>query len=128
MASTSNHGQIQGRIIAQGKSDISRVNVFRRAVFVAVLSSLIGTPSFLWMTAFFGDSALRRALATMTTFWFPLWAVFAVWVAFKASTLYGLLGPRPNPLAPRTLKLSALGVAKCRRHVRLPVFLILTRQ
>lgn len=125
MASTSNHGQIQGRIIAQGKSDISRVNVFRRAIFGAALSSLIAIPTFLLLTAFFGGSALRGMLAPMTTFWFPVWAVFAVWVAFKAPTLCRLIGPRPGPLAPRTLKLSALGVANV---VAMFLFLILTRQ
>jgi hypothetical protein len=125
MASTANHGRIKGRIIAQGKSDIPRVNVFRRAVFGAALSSLIAIPTFLLITAFFGRSALRGVLAPMTTFWFPVWAMFAVWVAFKASTLCRLIGPRPNPLAPRTLKLSVLGVVNV---VAMFLFLILTRQ
>ena len=53
MASTSNHGQIQG---------------------------WIAIPSFLLLTAFIGGSALCGVLAPMTTFWFPVWAVFAVWV------------------------------------------------
>jgi hypothetical protein len=124
MASTSNHGQIQGRVIAQGKSDIPRVNVFRRAIFGAALSSLIAIPTFLLLTAFFGGSAVRGMLTQMTTFWFPVWAMFAVWVAFKASMLYGLIGPRPAALAPRTLTLSALGLANV---VAMFLFLILAK-
>jgi hypothetical protein len=95
------------------------------SVFVAALSALIAIPTFLLLTAFFGGSALRGMLALMTAFWFPVWAVFAVWVAFKASTLCSLVGPRLNPLAPRTVKLSALGVANV---VAMFLFLILTRQ
>jgi hypothetical protein len=124
MASAANNRQVQ---VTGGERDervTPRISVFRRAVFGAVLLSLIGTPSFLLIVAFFSISELRGIITQIAVLWFPLWAVFGVWVAFKASTLYGLVGSRPDPLGPEALKLSALGAANI---VVMFLFLILTR-
>src|SRR5882762_1391311 len=63
------------------------------------------------VAAFPTDSALHGGLAHSTMFWFALWAVFAVWVTLDASALLGLVGPRPDPLGPKALRSSALGIA-----------------
>ena len=125
MASVANNGEVQERTGQRGKRVTQHVSVLRRTVFRAVILFLVCTPAFLMIAAFSRGSALREVLAQVTVFWFPLWAMFAVWVAFEASVLYGLVGPRPDPLAPRTLKLSALGVANV---IAMFLFLILTRQ
>lgn len=123
MASAANKRQLQ---VTCGEQDAvtSRISVFRRAIFGAMLLLMIGTPSFLLIVAFFNISELRGIITQIAVLWFPLWAVFGVWVAFKASTLYGLVGSQPDPLAPKALKLSALGVANV---VAMFLFLILTR-
>ena len=76
------------------------------------------------VAAFPTDSALHGGLAHSTMFWFTLWAVFAVWVTLDASALLGLVGPRPDPLGPKALRLSALAVANI---VSMFLFLILTK-
>jgi len=50
--------------------------------------------------------------------------VFTVWVTLDASALFGFVGPRPDPLGPKSLGLSALGVANI---AAMFLFLILTR-
>lgn len=124
MVSAPNNRQVQ---VTGGEPDeqfTPRISAFRRAVFGAVLLLLIGTPSFLLIAAFSTISELRSIIAQIAVLWFPFWAVFGVWVAFKAATLYSLVGFRPDPLGPRALKLSALGVANV---VAMFLFLILTR-
>ena len=85
---------------------------------------LIATPAFLFVAAVSNDSTLYGFLGQTTMFWFPLWAIIAVWVTLDASALYALIGPRPDPFGPKALRLSALGVANV---AAMFVFLILTK-
>jgi hypothetical protein len=41
---------------------------------------LIATPAFLFVAAVSNDSTLYGFLGQITVFWFPLWAIIAVWV------------------------------------------------
>lgn len=85
--------------------------MFRRAAFATVLLFLFATPLLLLMAALSTGSALQGVFAWLTAVWFPVWAVFAVWVALDASALYGFVGPRPDSLGPKALRLSGLAVA-----------------
>ena len=124
MQVATNNGQVREPIGKPGRLAIFSASIFRRAAFAAVMLFLIGTPSFLLFAAFSGGFALRHIIVQVSAFWFPLWAAFAVWVAFEAPALYGLVGPRPAPLAPKALKLSALAVANV---AAMFLFLILSR-
>jgi hypothetical protein len=118
-----NNGQVQE--VEGEPSDLSvpLMSIFWRAAFATLLLLLLVTPPLL-MAAVSDGSALHGVLPQLTPFWFPLWAVFAVWVALDASALYGLVGPRPDPLGPRALMLSGLAVANI---VSMFLFLILTK-
>ena len=98
--------------------------VVRKIAFVVVLLLLLAVPVVLFVTTLSADLALRASLAQFTVFWFPVWAVFAVWVTLDAVALYGLVGPRPDPLGPKALGLSALGLANIGAML---LFLFLTR-
>jgi hypothetical protein len=84
----------------------------------------MATPAFLFMAALSNDSTLYGVLGQVTMFWFPLWAIFAVWVTLDASALYGLVVPRPHPFEPKALRLSALGPTNI---AAMFLFLILTK-
>jgi hypothetical protein len=95
---------------APGDFGPPQVTILRKITFVAVLFFLFTTPVLLLVAALSTDFALL-SVAQFTVFWFPLWGVFAVWVTLDASALYGFVGPRPDPLAPQALRLSALAIA-----------------
>jgi hypothetical protein len=103
---------------------VSRMSLLQHAVFALVLLCLIAIPTFLFVVVVSHDSKLHEVLDHITVFGFPLWAIFAVWVTLDASALYGLIGPRPDPLGPRALRLSALGLANV---AAMFLFLILTK-
>ena len=107
-----------------GGLSVPKATLRGRTIFAVVLMLLIATPAFLFVAAVSDDSRLYGVLGQITVFWFPLWAIFAVWVTLNASALYGLIGPRPAPLGPRALKLSALGLANV---AAMFLFLILTK-
>ena len=87
-----------------------RTSVVRRTVFAAVLFLLITTPLVVFLAAVILGSNLDRA-EQFTLFYFPIWAIFAVWVVLDSPALLGLLGPRPDPFGPKALQVSALGIA-----------------
>jgi hypothetical protein len=107
-----------------GGLSVPKATIRGRTIFAAVLMLLIATPAFLFVVAVSNDSTLYGVLGQITVFWFPLWAIFAVWVTLDASALYGLTGPRPDPFGPKALKLAALGFANV---VAMFLFLILTK-
>lgn len=87
---------------------VLKVSISWHTIFAVSLLFLIATPSFLFWAALFTHSRLHSVLAHISVFWFPLWAIFAVWVTMDASALYGFVGPRPDPFGPKALRLSAL--------------------
>ena len=111
MTSTPNNGRVQGMDGAPCDPGVPQASIFRRAVFALVLLLLLATPLLLLVAAVSTGSALHVVVAQLTAIWFPLWAVFAVWVALDASALYGFAGPRPDPFGPKALILSFLAVA-----------------
>lgn len=106
------------------KKRAPQAGVVRKIAFVVVLLFLLAVPVVLLVTALSADLALRASLVQFTVFWFPVWAVFAVWVTLDAVALYGFVGPRPDPLGPKALGLSALGLANIGAML---LFLFLTR-
>ncbi len=123
MTSTPNNGRVQG-MGAQRALGVPQASIIRRAAFALVLLLLLATPLLLLVAAVSTGSALHAVVAQRTAIWFPLWAVFAVWVALDASALYGFAGPRPDPFGPKALGLSGLAVANI---VSMFLFLILTK-
>ena len=107
-----------------GGLSVPKTTTRRRTIFAVVLVLLIATPAFLFVAAVSNDSTLHGFLGQTTVFWFPLWAIIAVWVTLDASALYGLIGPRPDPFGPKALRLSALGFANV---AAMFLFLILTK-
>src|SRR4029077_5206963 len=89
----------------------------RRTIFAVILVLLIATPAFLFVAAVSNDSTLYGFLGQTTVFWFPLWAIIAVWVTLDASALYGLIGPRPDPLGPQGSEVVGSGFCECRCDV-----------
>jgi len=124
MTSTPNNGRVQGMDDAHRGLGVPQASIFRRAALALVLLLLLATPLLLLLAAVSTDSALHGVVVRLTALWFPLWAVFAVWVALDASALYGFAGPRPDPLGPKALSLSGLAVANIASML---VFLILTK-
>jgi hypothetical protein len=124
MTNRPNNGREGGFGTTPWNLGIQRVGIFRGVIFVAVLLSLFAIPLVLMVVAISPDSALHRALVPVTAYWFPLWAVFSVWVTLDASALFGFVGPRPDPLGPQALRLSALGLANI---IAMFLFLIVTR-
>ena len=124
MTSAPKNGRVQGMGDAPDDLGVPRVSTSRRAAFAAVLLLLFATPLLLVMATVSTDSALRGVVERLITLWFPLWAVFAVWVALDASALYGLAGPRPDPLGPKALRLSGLAVANI---ISMFLFLLVTK-
>ena len=107
-----------------GGLSVPKTTTRRCTIFAVILVLLIATPAFLFVAAVSNDSTLYGFLGQTTMFWFPLWAIIAVWVTLDASALYGLIGPRPDPFGPKALKLSALGFANV---AAMFLFLILTK-
>jgi len=105
-------------------SGAPRPGIVRKIAFVVALILLFAAPVVLLTTAVSAELALRDSLARLTVFWFPLWALFAVWVTLDAVAFYGFIGPRPDPLGPKALGLSALGVVNLGAML---LFVILTR-
>jgi hypothetical protein len=101
-----------------------QAGILRKIAFATVLFFLFAMPVLLMMAAVSNGFALRDTLTRLTVFWFPVWAVFAVWVTLDAVALYGFIGPRPDPLGPKALGLSALGFANI---VAMFLFVLLTR-
>lgn len=93
------------------RTGVPQASIIRRTAFVAVLCFLIATPLVLLLAAVSTPSGLQPALSRFSVFWFPVGAVFAVWVILDAAALFGFAGPRPDPLGPKALSVSALGVA-----------------
>ena len=109
---------------SDGRVHVPQASILRRAAFVVVLLLLFAMPLLLLMAAVSTGTVLRSILEPHTAFLFPLWAVCAVWVTLDSSALYGFAGPRPDPLGPKALSLSALGIANI---VSMFLFLILTK-
>ena len=101
----------------------SRLPAGRRVAFAMAMLLLIATPIFISFVALTIGSNADRA-AEYTPIYFPIWAVFAVWVTLDAPALLGLVGPRPDPFGSKSLQLSALGVANL---AAMFFFLILTK-
>jgi hypothetical protein len=91
---------------------VPQASIFRRAAFALVLLLLLATPLLLLLAAVSTGSALHDIVDRLTVIWFPLWAVFAVWVALDATALYGFAGPRPDPLGSKALSLSGLAIVR----------------
>jgi hypothetical protein len=106
-----------------GGLSVPKTTTRRRTIFAVILVLLIATPAFLFVAAVSKDSTLYGFLGQTTMFWFPLWAIIAVWVTLDASALYSFVGPRPDPFGSKALGLSALGVANI---AAMFLFLILT--
>ena len=119
-ASSTDRPQMK-RAVGGGLS-VPKTTARRRSIFAVIIVLLIATPAFLFVAAV-SNSTLYGFLGQTTMFWFPLWAIIAVWVTLDASALYGLIGPRPDPLGPKALKLSALGFANV---AAMFLFLLLT--
>jgi hypothetical protein len=120
-ASSTDRPQMK-RAVGGGLS-VPKTTARRRSIFAVIIVLLIATPAFLFVAAVSKESTLYGFLGQTTMFWFPLWAIIAVWVTLDASALYGLIGPRPDPLGPKALKLSALGFANV---AAMFLFLLLT--
>src|SRR5579864_6736806 len=75
-----------------GGLSVPKATIRRRTIFAVILVLLIATPAFLFVAAVSNDSTLYGFLGQTTVFWFPLWAIIAVWVTLDASALYGLIG------------------------------------
>ena len=121
-ASSTDRSQMK-RAVGGGLS-VPKTTTRRRTIFAVILVLLIATPAFLFVAAVSNDSTLYGFLGQTTVFWFPLWAIIAVWVTLDASVLYGLIGPRPDPFGPKALRLSALGFANV---AAMFLFLLLTK-
>jgi len=124
MTSTPTNGRAQGMDGAPRDPGVPQASIFRRAAFALVLLFLLATPLLLFLAAVSTGSALHDIVDQLTVLWFPLWAVFALWVALDASALYSFVGPRPDPLGPKALSLSGLAVANI---ASMFLFLILTK-
>lgn len=101
-----------------------KASLVRRVAFALLLLVLLAVPLLLLTAAVSIGSPLNRILAPHAAFWFPPWAVFTVWVALDASALYGFVGPRPDPLGGKALRLSAVGIANI---ISMFLFLIVTK-
>jgi len=121
-ASSTDRPQMK-RAVGGGLS-VSKTSTGRRTIFAVILVLLIATPAFLFVAAVSDDSKVYGVLGQTTVFWFPLWAICAVWVTLDASALYGLIGSRPDPFGPKALSLSALGFANV---AAMFLFLLLTK-
>jgi hypothetical protein len=106
------------------ESGAPQPGIARKIIFAGSLLLLLATPVLLLTTAVSNGSAVRDALTRLSVFWFPAWAVFAVWVTLEAAAFYGFIGPRPDPLGPTALRLSALGFVNI---AAMFLYLILTR-
>jgi hypothetical protein len=123
MTNRPNSGRERGFGMTPWNLGMQQVGIFRRVTFVAALLSLFAIPLLL-MVSISPDATLHRVLVPVTAYWFPLWAVFSVWVTLDASALFGFVGPRPDPLGPQALRLSGLGLANI---IAMFLFLIVTR-
>jgi hypothetical protein len=124
MSKMPSSGRAPGISGAPGDFGLPQASLFRRFALAVILLVLLAVPLLLLTAAVSIGSPIHRILAQHTAFWFPLWAVFAVWVALDASALYGFAGPRPDPLGGKALCLSAVGIANI---VSMFLFLILTK-
>lgn len=124
MTSTPHNGRVQRMDDAPRDPGVPQASIFRRAAFALVLLLLLATPLLLLLATVSTGSALHDIVDRLAVIGFPLWAVFAVWVALDASALYGFAGPRPDPLGPKALSLSGLAVANI---ASMFLFLILTK-
>ena len=106
-----NRGRMQDSNASAGDARSPQASVLRRAVFVALLFFLIANPLVLVVAAVSKNDVLHAPLARFSLFWFPVGAIFAVWVILDASAIFGFAGPRPDPFGPKSLSLSALGIA-----------------
>lgn len=82
--------------------------LLRRVAFGATLFVLVTVPLLLAVTGL--SHALTPNRDWVAIVGFPIWASFSVWVTLDAATLFRLVGIRPDPLGPQSLKLSALGL------------------
>jgi hypothetical protein len=123
MTGAPNGRQWRERAVLPLADSFPKTSFLRRSVFRTALIFLIAIPSCLFVAALSPYSALNEFLAPHTAFWFPVWAVFAVWVTLDAPALYGFIGPRPDPFGPKAIKLSILGIANV---AALFLFLIFT--
>jgi hypothetical protein len=102
---------VQESDAAAGDARPPQASILRRALFVALLFFLIANPLVLLVAAVSKNDMLHTPLARFSVFWFPVAAIFAVWVILDASTIFGFAGPRPDPFGSKSLSLSALGIA-----------------
>jgi hypothetical protein len=86
------------------------VPIFRRAAFALVVGLLTFIPPTLSIAALSRRSELHTFGVRLGTYGFPFWAPFCVWATLDAASVFEWIGPRPDPLGPESLKLSALGL------------------
>jgi hypothetical protein len=101
------HWKIGGEEVESDETGVRKTpqpGIFRKIAFVVVFVLLFSTPALLLLAAVSANCPLRGILAQTTAFWFPVWAVFAVWVTLDSSALFGFVGPRPDPLGHKALR------------------------
>jgi hypothetical protein len=90
---------------------VAQPSLLRRVVLAATIAFLCLVPLTLLIVAVSAGSVLRIAFAKLSLLWFPVWMTFTLWVTLDAAALFGFAGPRPDPLGPKALSMSALGIA-----------------
>lgn len=87
------------------------MSILWRVAVALLICLLCVVPLLLLMAATSTDSWLHLWSARSVVFWFPLWEIIAVWVTLDAATLLALVGPRPDPLGPKAMTVTLLGLA-----------------
>jgi len=90
---------------------VQKPTMFRRMAFCTSICFMIAVPLTLLIGSVSAGSTLQIAVAKIFLIWFPVWAIFTVWVTLDAPSLYGFAGPRPDPFGVKAHSLSALGIA-----------------
>ena len=96
----------------QGASAPSAPNlpIFRRAAFALVVGLLTFIPPILSIAALSHRKELHTLAVRLGIYGFLFWVPFCLWATLDAASLFEWIGPRPDPLEPKSLRLSALGL------------------
>ncbi len=88
-----------------------KVPTWRFVLFGAIVLSQFAMPFVLVLIGVSGKWPDHRGLEAFLAFRITLWAVFSIWVALDAASLCSFVELHPDPLGPKALALSLLGIA-----------------
>ena len=91
--------------------DDPKVPAWRFVLFGLIVLSESVMPLVLLLNGVSGHWPTHRGLEAFLAFRITLWAVFSIWVALDAASLCGFVELHSDPLGPKALTLSLLGIA-----------------